>query len=207
MPTGYTADVQSGKITEFADFAMICARAFGATVLMRDDPLGKPIPQRFEASDYHEKAIDKTRVGLIRLRSLTPAQAAAERDAAEDERMKWRSEYEAKKLTQAARYRAMLAEVEKWNPPTPDHIGLKKFMAAQLKESLDFDCSPSDAYAKPLPVPEDWLRQEMDKAEWDLAYHEKEHRKEVERTESRNKWLDDLRGSLTAQMKEKPDAT
>lgn len=37
MPTGYTASVQEGKVTEFRDFAMECARAFGALVMMRDE--------------------------------------------------------------------------------------------------------------------------------------------------------------------------
>lgn len=48
MPTGYTADVQSGKVTDFAEYAMNCARAFGALVLMRDDPSDADIPERFE---------------------------------------------------------------------------------------------------------------------------------------------------------------
>ena len=33
------------------------------------------------------------------------------------------------------RYETMLAEVEAWQPPTPDHEELKRFMADQLRES------------------------------------------------------------------------
>ena len=35
MPTGYTAAVCSGEITEIKDFALSCARAFGALITMR----------------------------------------------------------------------------------------------------------------------------------------------------------------------------
>ena len=43
MPTGYTADIQDGKITTLREYALSCARAFGALIMMRDDPHDAPI--------------------------------------------------------------------------------------------------------------------------------------------------------------------
>ena len=42
MPTGYTAIIEDDPNCTFEQYLMRCARAFGATVTMRDDPLDKP---------------------------------------------------------------------------------------------------------------------------------------------------------------------
>jgi hypothetical protein len=39
MPTGYTAGVADGTITEFREYALLCARAFGACIMLRDEPV------------------------------------------------------------------------------------------------------------------------------------------------------------------------
>ena len=70
MPTGYTHPVQEGKITELRDFALNCARAFGACVTMRDDPSDTPIPGKFEPSDYHIKALKEAKEDLLVVRGL-----------------------------------------------------------------------------------------------------------------------------------------
>lgn len=45
MPTGYTAAIKYG-IT-FKEFALDCARNFGACISMRDEPRETPIPDEF----------------------------------------------------------------------------------------------------------------------------------------------------------------
>ncbi len=62
MPTGYTADIAKG-IT-FQQYAWSCARAFGALVMMRDEPSDAPIPEAFTPSDYHVKALAEARAKL-----------------------------------------------------------------------------------------------------------------------------------------------
>lgn len=64
MPTGYTEAVQSGEVTEFRDFALRCARAMGALIMMRDDPMDAPIPDEFKPSDWNRKQLDKARFRL-----------------------------------------------------------------------------------------------------------------------------------------------
>lgn len=35
----------------------------------------------------------------------------------------------------------MLDQVQLWQPPTDDHMGLKEFMIQQIEESIKFDCA------------------------------------------------------------------
>ena len=39
MPTGYTAGIADGTITNFEQYALRCIRAFGATMHLRDESL------------------------------------------------------------------------------------------------------------------------------------------------------------------------
>ena len=76
MPTGYTAKLmENGQ--SFQEFVMFCARAMGVCVMMRDDSLDKPIPEKFEPSDYELKEMAKARTELDRLLSMTKKQAKA----------------------------------------------------------------------------------------------------------------------------------
>lgn len=60
MPTGYTAAVCDGKITEFPAFALQCARAFGALITMRDDAMNAPIPEEIKPdTSYYDKNISE----------------------------------------------------------------------------------------------------------------------------------------------------
>lgn len=196
MPTGYTAAVQDGSITEFDDFAMQCARAFGALVMMRDQPVGAPIPERFEPSDFNQKKMEEAKAELRRLQALSMEEATAERDIAEAKRLAERANYTDRQNEQRDRYKAMLTKARAWEPPTPDHVDMKRFMIEQLSESIDFDCTPSPYNSEPLPDVAEWLAEKIKQAEDDVIYHTEKHAEEVARTESRNQWLADLRESL-----------
>lgn len=199
MPTGYTDDVQSGKITEFDDFVWRCARGMGALIMMRDEPWGAPIPERFEPSTrYYDKALAEARARLEGLLAMGPLAVREAAQQAYAERVKQDDDCHAKKDEQRARYEAMLAKVRAWAPPTPDHVGLKQFMTEQLADSINFDCSPGGLLTPPKKMePGDWHQAEIAKARRAVEYHTSERAKEVERTEARNCWLADLRASLT----------
>lgn len=194
MPTGYTAGVQDGSITEFKDFAMQCARTFGALVMMRDDPMDSPIPKFEPHTSYHDKAEAEARALLIELDAMTVDTLSKRWNAEREESMQRWEESEAKRKEQRARYEAMLVQVYAWNPPTSDHTGLKDFMVKQLEESIEFDARPW-----PPPVmesPSNWFTRKKVEAERDIAYHVAERKKEIERTEGRNQWVKQLRDSL-----------
>lgn len=200
MPTGYTAPVQDGKITELRDYALSCARAFGACIHMRDDPSDIPAPREVPPrSTYHDEALQNAKIALANLEALTPQQIEARTDQDYTDRLSnWRQR-RLERERHRENYERMLAEVEKWAPPSGDHVKFKEFMASQLRESIDFDCSNRhDEEPQPQTMAE-WHNGAIDKAKWSVEYHTKELAAEIERHNGRNKWLADLYNSLPAQ--------
>lgn len=199
MPTGYTAPVQDGKVTEFRDFAMLCARAFGALIEMRDDSIDAPIPDEFQPSDYYAKNVAKAQHEIDRLLAMADAdKSVAAQKAFEDAAASWDA-YEARKAQSVARYEAMLAQVKSWSPPTADHAGLKDFMTKQLSESIEFDGSPSHTPRPTLQQTDVWFSEALKDAKDDLDRATKGHADEIKRVSNRNQWLRDLRGSLASE--------
>lgn len=194
MPTGYTADIAKG-IT-FKEYAMSCARAFGALIEMCDDPADKPIPERFEPGDYNRNRLQEAEEQLGKLRAMTPAEAeeAATTDhaAALD---RW-TERQASRADLLAKYEAMLASVRAYVAPTADHVEYKAFMENQIVESMRFDCRSYRDDKPTLQTGTEWHRSQMETAKHDIGYHAKGHAEEVARTETRNAWIAALRASL-----------
>jgi hypothetical protein len=197
MPTGYTAAVADGTVTAFPEFAITCARAFGALIMMRDEPSGTTIPDEFQPSDYSAKQLDAAKARWAALQSVTPEASAAASLAAYNTECESRAEAVLKRTQTRERYEAMLEEAKAWQAPTADHEGMKAFMIQQLEESIRFDCGD---FALPAPVQRTgaaWLADQIAAAERDIAYHTKAHAEEVERTNMRNAWVKALRASLS----------
>lgn len=195
MPTGYTADVGEGKVTKLRDFALSCARAFGALIEMRDEPSSAPIPDRITTSSYHKKALVDAENRLSELRQMSDEEARTGARKSYDKAIASHRLYEAEKLLKRQRYTDMLKAVRGWRPPTDGHSGLKKFMEEQLTSSIEFDCSGH------LPEPvalssKQWLAEEISKAERDVAYHAEHYAKDVTRANDATEWLRKLRESL-----------
>lgn len=198
MATGYTHKIKDG-IT-FEQFAMGCARAFGACVEMRDDPSDVPIPEKFEPSIYHKKALAECRKTLAKIEGMKAVECDAESE----------KEYShAKKLCEkriregqelAEKYKAMLCQIANYTPPSKDHEGFKKFMIEQVSESLKFDYGVGYdtrelASLRKLSAKE-WKAEAIKKAKDDIAYHTKEDKEECARAEGRTLWVKQLRDSL-----------
>lgn len=194
MPTGYTSDIYNGKKVTFQQFVLQCARAFGALVTMRDDPMDAAIPDEFKPSDYHEKELEVARRNLKTYEAKTETAWKALADKTFMKEIKDYEEAKRKQEEMDSRYDAMLEQVAAWEPPTSEHEELKSFMKNQLLESKRFDSYVPDKPRKQL-----W---EMLKAKLiadakrDIAYHEKEHAGEVDRCAARTKWVRELRESL-----------
>ena len=193
MPTGYTAEITSEKGISFKDFVMNCARAFGACVTMRDDPNDKEIPI-FKVSDYHPEELRKAEKELTKFKKLTEKdwgkKAKQKFDSEIKDYEKRTKEYESSK----DKYDKMLVNVKNWTPPTKDHTELKSFMEQQITSSAKFDCYTPE---KPKIINgQEWANQELESILWNVEYHSKENKKEIERVTGRNKWIKELRESL-----------
>lgn len=201
MATGYTADVANGKVTSFPEFAMQCARAFGALITMRDDPSDTPIPESFEPStSYHETALATARTRFDLLKGMDVSAVALSAASALAAARASHEESEAERRTTKARYEAMLTEVRTWQPPTEEHVGLKDFMVEQLSKSIEWDCRPGTAPDPKGYTPDAWFYREMKAVQWDLDYHAKAIGEEIVRARGRTEWVKALRSSLLARL-------
>lgn len=195
MPTGYTSKLCDGPQT-FEDFAMECARAFGALVTMRDDDTNAPIPEEFTPSVYHENAVAFAKLELARFKAMDDR--TAERDAIKEYDVAVTKYHEQREENRAIRDRlgAMRRDVREWVPPTPDHAGMKKFMLEQLDTTAEFDGRDWSDSKPRLVSGADYRLAGIEKALKDIAYHTVERQKEVERCRERSAWVRALRESL-----------
>ncbi len=196
MSTGYTCGVEDGTITEFPEFAMRCAKAMGALVTMREEPMNAPIPV-FEPSDSGKVNAERATRELNDLRATSDDILQGIIDREYDSRpVKDRQELADSDL-KMARYDYMLSQVEVWNPPTDDHGGLKEFMTQQIKDSMDWIRPISRTHPdeeKQTVVEYREMRERRLKEE--IRRCEKAYLEEVERVAGRNQWVTDLKQSL-----------
>ena len=196
MPTGYTAAIEKG-IT-FNQYAMSCARAFGACVLMRDEASDTPIPEDFKPSDWHKKELTKAKRELAKLvkTNITEATELALNEYEGEKKRVAKAIEKDRKLV--ANYNTMLEKVKAWQAPTPDHVEFKEFMASQIESSIEFDSMEVYYYehSPKLLSGEGWLIQKKEEAIRNLHYHTREHNAEIVRIDNRNSWIKSLRDSL-----------
>jgi len=201
MPTGYTAGVQDGSVTTFAEYAMECARAFGALVLMRDDPK-QPIPQEFQVDDIYLKRLNELRSELDALNSMSAPEREAAAEKSFVESKKYRDQYIEQKEIHRQRYEKMLSLSQDFNPPTLEHVKYAEFLVSQLKESIRFDCGDYEPEQPVRMSGQDWFEKESLRLAGLIERYKESHAEEVERTRSRNQWLKDLRTAI-AQVERK----
>ena len=205
MPTGYTHAVQTGKITELSDFAMSCAKAFGALITMRDDPADTPIPERFEPNTkYNDEEIERAGLLLDEVIGLLPNECEQRSQGEYAEAVARHNERLSRCADEEDRYTAMLEKVKVWAPPESLR-GLHDFMIEQLAGSIKFDCG-HEPDPPVLLTGENWRQAKMEKAGRDLAYHTEARGKEISRIRERNEWLDDLRRALASPKATTPEA-
>lgn len=195
MPTGYTAALIEEKEISFEEFVLTCARAFGALIEMRDEPMNAKIPDEFHVSEYHTVELAKAKQRLNEFKSFTPedynkkAREKFEQDVVDYERRLEKNGFTHR------RYSEMLIKIRNWKEPSPDHEELKKFMIEQIESSVKFDVYEPD---KPVIITgEEWANKELSSITWDIEYHTKKYQEEVERVASRNRWVKQLRDSLS----------
>lgn len=193
IPTGYTQSIIDG-IT-FPEFAMRCARNFGALIEMREDPLDAQVPEEFKPSNYHTEAIKEAEIKLKKLQKMPLDCAENESYGEFQKKCDDKDRRNIKNAKQKEKYEEMLKKVESWNPPTEDHIGLKQFMVSQIEESIRFDVNFDESVPIKLSGKE-WKEKEIKRCFDDIKYHSKENIKEQSRTAERNTWVKLLRESL-----------
>jgi hypothetical protein len=195
--TGYTHELINKKLA-FPQFAMLCARAMGACVMMRDEPFDAAIPDAFKPSNYNARRIVAATKELNRLVAMTPAKREKFGAKVKGEQFASLTDMKAKTLEANNRLMQSHADVGNWQPPTSHHEGLKEFMLQQITTSLSDTAYEDKSLAKCESTPPlGFWSEAVAQCAKDIAYHTKAQAEEDERTNQRNQWLADLRKSLS----------
>jgi hypothetical protein len=195
MTNGYTDPIYEGKDITAKEYILRCARAFGATITMRDEPLDAEIPE-FKPGTYHLEQIEKLKNELQKYKSMTLDEARKIINEEYETAIKYIEKVIKEKNELKQRYMKVLKEVKAWNPPTDEHVNLKNFAIEQLEQSIEWDCDTSYIRTPEKETPDEWLKRKISKIERDIAYHEKEWIEEVKRTKKRNDPTKQLKDSL-----------
>ena len=196
MPTGYTSAIKDD--ISFEQFALQCARAFGALITMRDDPNDAEIPDSFEPSPFYQENIDKATTELIAIMDVSASEAKRLAKKQYDDQVDYIKKQMKKNNELREKYKAMLQKVRAWEPPSKDHVEMKKFMVDQIVQSIDFDCS-NEYYLKSYPQPltgEQYKASEIKRLSHDIEHYTTELKKEKDRCEERSLWVRKLKESL-----------
>lgn len=199
MPTGYTAYIENGKITNGKEFLTLCCRAFGVCVDMREESLSTPIPNEFKMNDYYEKSLLDKREKLEKAKRMTIEEAKQQIMSSREAGNKELTRIIKKNKQLGEGYSKIREEIIKWMPPTTEHEGLKKFALEQIdisapsKDTMDYYI---EAINEKEPTPEEYIENNIKRCEEDLKYAEKRYAEELKRVADNNKWLDDFRKSL-----------
>ena len=187
--------MESGE--SFQGFVMKCARAFGACIDMRDEPMDVPIPDKFEPSDYSSKRLREAELEVSRLLAMNEAEqeifgferraeaiASAERALAKDRE-------------ENARLLEMEARVSEWVPPSDDHEELKSFMLQQISVSKNNDDYLAARIAQlKAQDPIEFFHGALSEAQRSIEYHQEQKAKDIERAIDRTLWVRLLRESI-----------
>lgn len=201
MPTGYTAPVEDGEVTDLKAFALLCARGFGVALEQRDEPVENPIRALNLDDDstvqYYSGRLQKDIDELRRLNSLNVKDRETEFYTyfAECERraMEAKTDY----LTKIARYNDMIDKVEAWDVSKYNSellTNLKKFMLNQLDIG-----KPSDYSEYCLPKyksPVEYVSGRILEVNKSIEYAVKAIDERKERIQEQNESLDQLRKAL-----------
>jgi len=198
MATGYTSKLSEGE-QSFEEFALQCARAFGACVMQRDDPMDNP-PELQEPSKYYQEELIRAQKSLAKFNETKKEDYLSEFNDYLKKSRQYNEKQKKERLELKKRYQKMLKKVKNWEQPSADHKGLKDFMIEQLESSIAYDCD-GDYYEREEKLLEkltfdEWYEQKKNEVNRSLEYFAAENKKEVERAAERNKWILALYESL-----------
>lgn len=203
MPTGYTAFIEDGEITTGKEFLLLCSRAFGVAVDIKEEPLNIPTPMKFEPNTYHKERLDEALKELNKIVDMTFEDAYEEMKMAFDSEKQRNLENARKSIRKNETYDRIRKEVENWNPPTSEHVGIKDFALEQIDKSkdsqryideyLEWENKKFDGSKKAV---DEYIREKLRSCNWNIDYHSKSWDEEVRRATDKTKFMKEFVLSL-----------
>jgi hypothetical protein len=184
MPTGYTAPVEDGEVTELKDFAALCARAFMWT--MRDTGMKAPLrypeaPGKGYLQGSYEDALSARRLW----QESTEEEKYAQWSTYYNDTLAEHARRRANILERNARHYAMLAQVQEVDVDAKLQ-NFKNFMIEQLTMSITND---GDHWYTILEYVE-WCQMKDKETERSVKYYRDQITAEVERYNESCGWID-----------------
>lgn len=139
MPTGYTAFIEDGSITTGKEFLLLCLRAFGIAIDIRNKPLSVPTPTTFKPDEYYKKRYDKAVADLETERNITFEETKHRMRSNYNEHVKNAKNAIARISKINEQYKKVREQVSDWTPPTEKHNGIKKFALEQIDMCINSD--------------------------------------------------------------------
>lgn len=196
MPTGYTHKLMESD-QSFREFALNCARAFGACVMLRDEPVEGDIPE-FKPSLRDLQKSEEAKAERHRLLEMTDDERIKFGQSKKDEEIDRAEKYLAKEIMENLRLSLMRDRVMAWKIPTSEHAGLREFMLDQIKISMhSLEYSEKRIRDAKASFARDYYDRALAEATRDIEYHEKAQLEENERTFNRNRWVNELKASIS----------
>ena len=188
MPTGYTADILDGKVTNAQEFAAVCARAFMFT--MRDASADAPL--RFPVRDdaYYSERLTNAIADLARWDNSTEEEKYAEWSEYALTKEKRAEEAKEKADNNYRVLSRLLTEVKSISVPE-SHTGFKEFMIQQITETMRFDGAFNAEYYR-VQGYTDWVDSRRADILWDLDRATKGLREAEERYRQSHEWISTL---------------
>lgn len=168
MANGYTYGIEENPNFTAKDFALTCARAFGAFIHQRDQPLSE-LPKVAEMDTYPAESLERA----LKEKETWLATPLEDKRGQWQQSMQERREKYDKRVedfkVMTKRYAEMRATVEAWQ--VPEELGnLKNFMLEQIDEAVrwSWNTEPSDpeqeTFEQWLAPQEIWLDQDIEHA-------------------------------------------
>lgn len=203
MPTGYTSYIEDGEITTGKDFLKLCTRAFGVAVDLKDEPLSVPTPEFIEPDRYYE---DKYNEALEKLKSfinMSKEDIKKEMKEKHDKDIEYYKRYLDKANSRNKKYEKVRKEVEDWNPPTPEHVSLKKFALEQIDMCMESQTT-IDSYAHRIKkefddsdeAVEKYIKTTIDNHRGNVDWRLEEWIKALKSVKEKNEWMRQFLNSL-----------
>lgn len=200
MPSGLTCKIYSGEDLTLRGFVLSCARQLGPGYNASqhgEKELPKDKAPILKVGNYHEEKILEAEKELEKLESLRSNLEEAQKlyDEQYAQNMQYNTAVSEERNVIKERYNTVLEKVEAWDIPI-EYTSLKELMLKQLKESIEWDCSPYTPYKEEKVPIEEWIEVRIKLAKRDLDYHTKELQEEKRRVEYDNKYLKGLYEAL-----------
>lgn len=198
MPTAYTAYIEDGEITNAKDFIILCTRAFGVAMDIRDEPLSVPTPIEFKPDiKYHKEQLEKELAEMERLLNISDEDFHKEMVELRENAIKKATERLKSNQELDAKYEAILKDIKSWNPPE-EYNELKAFAINQIEISRpDLEWQKKHIEKSMVEDPDDVVKKELlDSCKWSIDYHQEAIKDEINRAEEKTKFMKDLIESL-----------